>query len=64
MSDSFGEGTRALAAFAAQALGWLPRDFWQATPAELTAAAADPAASAQTLTRNELNRMLEHESDG
>lgn len=38
MSDKFGAGAARLAGAAAMLLGWRPKEFWDATPAELAAA--------------------------
>lgn len=53
-------------ALAAQMLGWRPCEFWQATPSELAAALGDPAAplTMQGPTRNEIDEMMERESNG
>jgi hypothetical protein len=61
---SFGAGARRLSALAARLLGWRPAEFWAATPAELAAILApDPQASAQPLSRAEMNRMMESDHD-
>lgn len=56
-------GTAALTCFglAARLLGWKPADFWAATPAELMAALAPPAAD-PSLGRADLERMMEHDN--
>ena len=60
-SDSAGR----LAGIAAVLLGWLPEEFWRATPAELatvlTALGGDGAAP---VTRDELARLKERFPDG
>jgi hypothetical protein len=40
---TFGERASQLAGLAARLLGWLPAEFWHATPAELAAALHDDA---------------------
>jgi hypothetical protein len=64
VTETFGAAALALCALAARALGWRPGEFWAATPAELAACLADPAAPAAMLSRADLTRMLEGESDG
>ena len=64
MSDRFGDAAAGLVAFSAQMLGWRPREFWQATPADLALAAASPVDAMQSLNRNELNQMMERERNG
>lgn len=66
MSESFGAAAVRLSAVSARALGWLPGEFWAATPAELVSALADPAAETGTaaLSRDDLNRMMEHDGNG
>lgn len=59
----FGPGASRLAGLTARTLGWLPDQFWQATPAELAAALApyaDPAG--QPLDRQEFNRLMERDN--
>lgn len=62
--ESFGVSALALCGLAARALGWRPDDFWGATPAELAACLADPAAPPAPLGRAELARMMESDADG
>jgi hypothetical protein len=62
--ENFAAAALPLCAIAARALGWRPGEFWAATPAELAMCLADPVASGATIDRDELNRMLERESDG
>lgn len=61
---AFGAGALTLCALAARALGWRPGEFWSATPAELAACLADPAAPPAPLGRADLARMMENDSDG
>lgn len=60
----FGVAALSLAALAARGLGWRPEEFWRATPAELAASLADPAAPPEAPTRDEIERMLERDADG
>lgn len=62
--SDFGRGARRLAGLSARALGWRPREFWEATPAELAAAIADPASEFLPMSRAEIDILLERESDG
>ena len=61
MSSTFGAGALRLAGVAARLFGWRPDEFWRATPAELAAWLAPPAASGDPLGRADLNRMLEQD---
>ena len=63
-SGRFGQAASTLAGIAARALGWRPEDFWNATPADLVLALSDPQSSTETITRNELNHLLEQERNG
>jgi hypothetical protein len=64
MNDSFGRSTLSLCCLAAQALGWRPGEFWEATPAELAACLAGPSAPPAAMDRAQLNRLLEADRDG
>ena len=64
MSDLFGAAASDLAGLAARALGWRPSEFWQATPADLMLAIKDPDQNSASLSRDDLNTMLEREGDG
>ena len=59
----FGPGAARLAGLAARMFGWLPDQFWRATPAEL-AAVLSPYRdeSGDPLARDDLNRMMEREN--
>jgi hypothetical protein len=60
MSAAFGPAALRLARLAGRALGWRPHEFWAATPAELAAIlGGDPG---EALTREDLARMMEHET--
>jgi hypothetical protein len=65
---AFADGARRLSGQVALLLGWRPDDFWAATPAELAAifAARDEAGEpgARGLSRRDLARMMERDSDG
>jgi len=64
MTGTFGSAAQRLASFSAQALGWRPADFWQATPADLALAAASPQNTGESLSRDHLNQLLEREGNG
>ena len=59
----FGPGAARLAGLTARMFGWLPDQFWRATPAEL-AAVLSPYRdeSEEPLARNDLNRMMERDN--
>lgn len=63
MTESFAEKTRRWNALAARLLGWRPDDFWQATPAELAMALADPAGAEAMAppSRELITRMMERD---
>ena len=61
MSD-FASGVPPLAALAAQALGWPPEAFWRATPAELATALGPTTPTAQALSRDDLNTLMERDA--
>ncbi|WP_234024914.1 phage tail assembly chaperone [Tsuneonella amylolytica] len=63
-TDIFGAAALTLSALAARALGWRPGEFWSATPAELAACLADPAAPPPPLGRADLARLMEMDSGG
>lgn len=64
-STALGPTALALCGLAARLLGWRPRDFWNATPAELaTILAPDPATDGdRPLSRAEFEHLLEHDHD-
>ncbi|MGB7373364.1 phage tail assembly chaperone [Pontixanthobacter sp.] len=64
MTGTFGEAALQLASLSARALGWRPQEFWSATPVELAAALGTPLRSADTLTRHDLNILLEQDGNG
>ena len=62
MSDAFAPGALHLAGLVPRLLGWTPDSFWTATPAELAAILAPPAAGAPApLSRAELTQMMERD---
>ena len=62
---TFAEAARRLAGQAALLFGWRPHEFWSATPAELaTIFAALAEAHPPAVSRDNLNALLERESDG
>lgn len=63
--QSFGTAAKRLAGLSARALGWLPTNFWGATPADLALALQGPdEGAADGFSRAELNRLLGSECDG
>jgi len=62
MSETFGAAALRHFQLAAQLLGWRPREFWSATPAELGSALGPPQGGSATLDRSELNRMMERDN--
>lgn len=47
-------------------VGWRPDEFWSATPAEVSAILSPPeiAGTAESLSRAELNRLMERDGHG
>ncbi len=62
----FGAAARRAATVAAQALGWTPATFWNATPAELRTALGldEGAGGAAALSRDALAALMETFPDG
>lgn len=59
----FGPDASRLSGLTARLLGWLPDQFWTATPAELAAILSPYAADAgQPLARSDLNRLMERDN--
>lgn len=59
MTQRFADSAAQLAALAAQALGWRPRTFWAATPAELALSLGPlAAASPAPPSRAEIARLI------
>lgn len=65
MTPRLAQGLPRLFALAVRQLGWLPDQFWGATPEELHTALADPAASGvEPLSLSDFQHLLERERDG
>lgn len=65
MSETFAQSARQLAGLASRALGWRPADFWETTPAEITAIFAnEESAAGQALSRTEFETLMELHGDG
>lgn len=65
MSERFADAAARLAGTVPLLLGWLPDDFWNATPAELAAILAPQAGGhIVPLSRGELNELMERDRDG
>ena len=64
MTEPFGAGAARLAGQAALLLGWLPAQFWAATPEEFATIlnAAAPSGGAG-MDRNTLKVLIERDSD-
>ncbi|MGB7407199.1 MAG: phage tail assembly chaperone [Pontixanthobacter sp.] len=62
MSGRFGAQIGPFAACAAQRLGWRPDDFWGATPADLYRALAPVTQADATVSRDDINALLERDS--
>ena len=62
----FTEGAARLAGAVPAMLGWRPDEFWAATPAEVAAILAPPAATTAPdgVSRAELDRLMETLGDG
>ena len=57
MTASFGEAAVGLCGAAATLLGWRPREFWAATPAELAAALGQMAPDADAPERDVIEAL-------
>lgn len=66
MTASFADTARRCCALSARLLGWGPGDFWDATPAELAMALADPCGTDETAppSRDAIARMMERDANG
>lgn len=63
MNGHFGQSAVRLYALAARTLGWRPKDFWNATPAELVSALCEPGTGeSHPLDRVELNTLMEQDN--
>ena len=60
----FASSARILAGHSAQALGWMPDVFWNATPAELAASLAIEEHAGAPLTRGEIAQLIERDHHG
>jgi hypothetical protein len=59
---TFADSAARLAGLVPGALGWPPREFWDATPAELAAIFAVRAGDfSEPLTRNEFTALMERD---
>ena len=56
--SSFGERAMQLAHGAAALLGWRPAEFWESTPAELSAALGIGIDDGEMMHRSEVDRLL------
>ncbi|WP_395329947.1 phage tail assembly chaperone [Novosphingobium sp. BL-8H] len=68
MTGDFASAALALCPLAARALGWRPRDFWEATPAELATALGEPNGAAPGdvtagIDRQTLEKLMEHDHE-
>ena len=62
MSDRFGTVAARHAGLAARVLGWRPREFWIATPAELIVSLGlTESGAVATIDRAELERMMDRD---
>ena len=62
MSERLSDGALRLCGEVCRALGWLPQEFWQATPAELFCIFTNHDGSpAQGITRGDLAALLEQD---
>lgn len=64
MSETFAGSAARLSGVAARLLGWRPREFWQATPAELALCLAPPSEQSEPPSREAIMRMMERDQHG
>jgi hypothetical protein len=66
VTATFADAATRWCGLSARLLGWRPADFWNATPAELAMALADPADPACPFPPNRemIARMMERDADG
>ena len=64
MSDRFAVAARRAAHVASVHLGWIPADFWTATPAELRTALGLDVEAGTVLDATALQRLMEAFPDG
>ena len=59
VADRFATALPRLAALAAQALGWAPDTFWNATPADLALALGSAEPAGEGMDRAQLSLLME-----
>jgi Phage tail assembly chaperone protein, TAC len=66
VTATFGDAATRWCSLSARLFGWRPTDFWNATPAELAMALADPAdpASLSPPSREMIATMMERDANG
>ncbi|GAA4045997.1 phage tail assembly chaperone [Parerythrobacter jejuensis] len=64
MSETLSDAIPRLAALASQVLRWRPAEFWSATPMELSVSLGPIEPSDAPLSRNEIDAMMERDSNG
>ncbi len=62
--ERFGDHARRLAGVAARLFGWPPHWFWQTTPREFASIFETPDGQADGMSRADLDRLLEQDSNG
>ena len=62
--EGFAGAARSLAALSAQALGWTPDIFWNATPEELAASLGGGQPGQLPPTRAEIQALIERDENG
>ena len=60
----FGEAAHRLAGLVPRVLGWRPHEFWQATPAELVAILQPGSTEPASMSRQDLNHLMERDGNG
>ena len=63
MSADFAAAAQRCCGVAARLLGWRPREFWPATPAELAAALQPETAPAAGPSRETIAALMERDAD-
>lgn len=64
MTTHFGEAAQKLAGLVPRVLGWRPQEFWDATPAELAAILQPESAETTSVSRQDLNQLMERDGNG
>ncbi len=64
MNRSFGHEASRLFNLAARALGWIPDDFWNATPSEFFDVICDPHLEDTLMDQDTISRLLEQDKHG